>query len=194
LVVGQIVTVTGCVGVSGVNGGFYAVETVIDQDNITLSISGNSGTYLGLGVAAVVDNFIIQTKAFDDGVNKGMGVCISSAWLQLQTNSTEGSTFAVSAYADTSSSTSSFGSVANGYIPVYLPAASSSPNTADGYNEDQASQEYIWKEVVVNCTGSSISLLVTRLIPQILEQQTSSAPITINGILLKMAATSRLVN
>jgi hypothetical protein len=194
LVVGQVITISGCVGVTGVNGGFYKVTSVVSTDEVTLSITGNSGTYLGLGSASVVDNFVIKTKDFDDGLGKGTGILLEKAWFQLEKSSSEGAVFSVAAYADTSSKTSSFGSESNGYIPLYLPAVSSAPNTPDGYNDDQRSQDWLWKGVVVNSTGSSVALLVTRPIDDLLAAQTFPAPVTIGCILLKITATSRLVN
>jgi hypothetical protein len=194
LSVGKVLRITNCAGVTGVNDGFYAVEAVLSSSEIVLSITGNSGTYVGLGVATVVDNFIVKTKEFNDGLENGSGICIGNAWLQLQTGSSEGSSFTVAAYADTSLSTSSFGSSTSKYVPIYLPAMSSSSDSEDGYNDDQINQTQVWKQVVVNSTGSSVSLVMTRLITQILQSNTMPGPISINEIILKITPTSRLVN
>lgn len=190
----KFIHIIDCIGVTGVNGFTYQVIDVVDTNNVVLDIQGNEGTYLGLGKAAIVDNFIVETKAFNDGISFASGICIGNAWMQIKMTGSSGADFVVGAYPDTSTNTSSFGSEQTGYVPIYVPVTLSAPDTEDGYNNDQQSQSYSWKQVVVNCTGSSVSLVFTRLPEQISNKEAIPTPININAIVLKMTPTSRLVN
>lgn len=194
LTVGKVLKITGCVGVTGVNGGIYVVNSVVDNNTVVLSISGNSGSYLGLGQAAVIDNFVIKTKDFNDGIGKATGICITNVWVLLQTNNSNGANFVMLAYPDTSTVPSNLGEEQTKYVPIYYPTLFSSPDATDGFNDGQINQTEIWKEVVINTTGSSVSLQMTRLLEQILSADTVSGPISIDCILINMSATSRLVN
>lgn len=194
LVEGQVIAITGCVGVTGVNGAAYSVLTIIDTSTVVLDITGNEGTYLGLGKAAIIDNFVIRTKDFNDGIGKAMGICVNSIFLQLQTSNDSGANFVALAFPDTSTLPSNVGDAQTKSEPIYRPIVFSSPDAEDGYNDGQFNQTEVWKEVVINCTGSSVAIVLTKLPSQLIAAGILSSPVNIDCILLRMSATSRLVN
>jgi len=71
LKVGDYVLIEDAIGITSLNNNIYRIENVIDNNNVTLSDSSSSGTYLGGGKVLRISNLNLWTKKFNPGTPVG---------------------------------------------------------------------------------------------------------------------------
>jgi hypothetical protein len=71
------IIIENAVGVTGLNGNIYQVQTIVDSNTITVGPASFSGTYLGGGMVSRVSNIGILSKQWNPYVDQGRDVYVA---------------------------------------------------------------------------------------------------------------------
>ena len=75
--IGEYIYINDAQNVTGINDSIFEIKSVIDKDNITISVPGYAGIYLGGGNVTRVSNIGIQTKQYNPYIDKGRDVFVA---------------------------------------------------------------------------------------------------------------------
>jgi len=180
LLQGQYIFINNCLGTTSLNGVSTLVVQVVDTNTVQVAAL-TSGSYGGLGVAAVTDNFLIQTKEFAPNWEKGMGSELST--LRLLLGTTPGGQ--ISGYVTENFvpfSTDNF--VGDAIITQSI--IGTAPDTNLGLTGLQYQQTYIWHRLPVLNTGQTLQLSLFLSADQMQNTQYCQSPVVLAAMLLNM--------
>ena len=183
---GYFLYIEGCLGNSILN--FTNVEILaVSGDVLTISTDVGSDVYVGGGLAAVVDNFAIVSKAFAPNWDKGLGV----QWFDfrvLLSTTTEGQ---ISAYITPNLIP------ASPYLnPSEISGASVINTSADfdlGLNGTQEQQTSIWHRLPILAANETLQIVFFLSKTQMLNTTYTQSPVSLNAILINMSEDGKFV-
>lgn len=79
----EYIIIENVLGITGVNGVIFTLNSVINEDSFTLIDPGISGTYLGGGTIARVSNINVMSKQFNPYLDKGLNCTIPKIEFQV---------------------------------------------------------------------------------------------------------------
>ena len=174
-----VISISGCIGITSLNGGSYIVQSIISNSQFTINATA-TGTYLGGGLIAVQDNFVIGTKAFNFGFPDAKTISMNTVRIMTNLNPEGVGDYSVLSFANMD--TSQPVNVATpSYSPLVLGSMTTAPDAASGFNEEQGMQQYAWKRTSVNTAGFTIQLFFTMTPSQMLEPSNTNAPFQLQG-------------
>lgn len=158
----QYIYISGCQGVTGINGNVFKINQVIDAD--TFSIDGvETGTYTGLGTISVVSNVLILTKQFTP--NWQQAQCYVIKQIEMLFDSTTQGELQVDTFinfSNISSLSSNNTSMLGLPIIATYPEGSfppfPSPSPPLPYYSFQTQQAQIWKRFYTDATGETFQV------------------------------------
>ena len=176
---GAVIAITGCLGITSLNGGSYVVSSIFSTDVFTINAE-TTGTYLGGGLIAVQDNFIIATKAFSVGFPEAKSMSINTVRTLTNINPTGVGAYTILTFSNTDRSQPVNAAIPQ-YTPLVLGSMTTAPDTSTGFNNEQSIQEYAWKRTSVNTAGFSVQLMFTMTVEQMLVKNNTNAPFELQG-------------
>lgn len=175
---GQYIFIERCLGTTALNNVSTLVVQVIDANNIQVAAL-TTGTYGGLGIAAVSDNFLIQTKEFAPNWAKGMGGELTTLRLLLGTTPSG----LISGYVSSNFipfSTDNF----VGDAILLQSVIGTGPDTNLGLTGLQYQQTYIWHRLPVLVTGQTLQLSLFLSSDQMQNTTYCQGPVVLAALLL----------
>jgi len=187
LLQGQYIFIENCLGTTSLNGISTLVVQVIDNNNIQVAAL-TTGVYGGLGVAAVTDNFLIQTKQFNPNWQIGQGAELSTLRLL----------FGTTPFGQIS------GYVSQDFIPfstdntigdavILQNIIGTSPDTNLGLSGLQYQQSFIWHRMPVLNTGQTLQLSLFLSDTQMQTTNYCQSPVVLAALLMNMTERGQVI-
>ena len=177
---GAVIAISGCIGVTSLNNSSYIVQSILGTSQFTINATASAGTYLGGGLIAVQDNFIIGTKAFNFGFPNAKTISVNTVRSMTNLNPEGVGDYSILSFANMDTSQPVNISTPS-YSPLLLGSMSTAPDASTGFNEEQEMQQYVWKRTSVNTAGFTVQFLFTMTPTQMLVQTNTNAPFQLQG-------------
>lgn len=176
---GAIIAISGCLGITSLNGGNYIVQSILGVNQFSINAT-TTGTYLGGGLIAVQDNFIIGTKAFNFGFPDAKTFSMNTVRALTNVTPDGVGNYSLLSFANMDSS-QPVNVATPSYSPLVLGGMQTSPDEDTGFNAEQEMQKFVWKRTSVNTAGFTVQLFFTMSVEQMLVPFNANAPFQLEG-------------
>jgi len=182
----DFIKISNCQGVTGVNGNIYKV-TSLALGQIQITEASFAGTYTGGGTMARVSQIDILTKRYNPYIKTGKNVSIDSVDFAVQ-KTTDGE-ITVDYYPSSSNTSMVEGGIVSGAIL----GTNILETSAYALVPLEASQDLLWHRVYFGAEGDSIQLRLYLDEAQMTDPAISESGFTLEGFILNMSTTGRVM-